>query len=92
MERIGVEDLNQNPGRVLARVTGGETIEITDRGHPVARLVPIGDNPSTLARLVAKGRALAPTSGGPVPLPPDPVGRAVDAAAELATGRSEERW
>jgi prevent-host-death family protein len=92
MERIGVRELNQNTSQVLARVSGGETIEITDRGRPVARLVPVDDDTSTLARLVSTGRAAAPTSVGPVPLPPRLGDPAVDVAAEIETMRDEERW
>jgi prevent-host-death family protein len=92
MERIGVRELNQNTSQVLARVSGGETIEITDRGHPVARLVPVSDETSTLARLVASGRAVAPASAGPVPLPPRLGDPGVSAAADLAAMRDEERW
>jgi prevent-host-death family protein len=92
MERIGVRDLNQNTSQVLARVSGGETIEITDRGRLVARLVPVDDDTSTLARLVAAGRAAAPSSTGPVPLPPKLGDPTIDTAAEIAAMRDEERW
>ena len=92
MERIGVRELNQNTSQVLARVSGGETLEITDRGHPIARLVPVGDDQSTLAKLVAAGRAVPATGGGPVPLPPKLGDENVDAAAALADLRDEERW
>ncbi|WP_328652464.1 type II toxin-antitoxin system prevent-host-death family antitoxin [Micromonospora sp. NBC_00330] len=92
MERIGVRELNQNTSQVLARVSGGETVEITDRGRPVARLVPVGDDRSVLAKLVAAGRAVPPTGGGPVPLPPKLGAEDVDAAATLAEMRDEERW
>ena len=92
MESIGVRELNQNTTQVLARVSGGETIEITDRGHPVARLVPVGDDRSSLAKLIAAGRAVAPTSTGPVPLPPKLGEDNVDVAATLASMRDEERW
>jgi len=92
VERIGIRELNQNTSQVLARVSGGETVEITDRGHPIARLVPVGDDRSTLARLVAAGRAVAPTGGGHVPLPPKLGDEGVDAAAALAALREEERW
>ena len=84
--------LNQNTSQVLARVSRGETIEITDRGHLVARLVPVAGETSTLARLVASGRAVAPIAGGPVPLPPQLGDPEVSAAAELAAMREEERW
>jgi prevent-host-death family protein len=92
MERIGVRELNQNTSQVLARVSGGETIEITDRGRPVARLVPVGDETASLARLVASGRAVAPIGAGPVPLPPPLGDPGVNAASALAAMRDEERW
>jgi prevent-host-death family protein len=92
MESIGIRELNQNTSQILARVRGGETVEITDRGHPIARLVPVGGDRSTLARLVAAGRAVAPTGGGPVPLPPKLGEDDVDVAATLADMRDEERW
>jgi prevent-host-death family protein len=92
MERIGIRELNQNTSQVLARVSHGETVEITDRGYPIARLVPIGGDRSTLARLVAAGRAVAPTGGGAVPLPPKLGDDDVDVAATLADMRDEERW
>ena len=37
--------LRQNASRYLEEVAAGESIEITDRGHPVARLVPITGDP-----------------------------------------------
>src|ERR1043165_3203551 len=92
MDRIGVRELNQNTSQVLARVSRGEAIEITERGIPIARLVPVGSDISTLARLVATGRAVAPTGSGPIPMPPplgDPAG---DAASALTALRDEEPW
>ncbi|MFG1920142.1 type II toxin-antitoxin system Phd/YefM family antitoxin [Micromonospora sp. NPDC048898] len=92
MERIGVRELTQNTSQVLARVSGGETVEITDRGHPIARLVPVDHDRSVLAKLVVAGRAIAPTRSGPVPLPPGLDAEDVDVAATLAEMRDEERW
>ncbi|MEU7770840.1 type II toxin-antitoxin system prevent-host-death family antitoxin [Micromonospora taraxaci] len=92
MERIGVRELNQNTSQVLARVSGGETVEITDRGHPIARLVPVGDDRSMLAKLIAAGRAVPPNGSGPVPLPPKLGDEDVDVAATLTAMRDEERW
>jgi prevent-host-death family protein len=54
MDRIGVRELRQNASRYLKRVESGETIEVTDRGRPVARLVPI--QLQGYARLAAEGR------------------------------------
>jgi prevent-host-death family protein len=77
---------------VLARVSGGESIEITDHGDPIARLVPVDDDRSSLAKLVAAGRAVAPASSGRVPLPPKLGDDNVDVAAALASMRDEEHW
>lgn len=42
MEQIGVRELRQNASQYLSRVAARqESIEITDRGRPIARLVPI---------------------------------------------------
>jgi len=45
MESSGVRELRQNASHYLSRAAAGELIEITDRGRPVARLVPITDDP-----------------------------------------------
>ena len=45
MKAIGVRELRQNASKYLETVASGETIEITDRGRPVARLVPITGDP-----------------------------------------------
>jgi prevent-host-death family protein len=40
MASIGIRSLQQNAAAVLRKVRRGEPVEVTDRGHPVARLVP----------------------------------------------------
>jgi prevent-host-death family protein len=45
MDVIGVRELRQHASRYLRRVAAGESIEVTDRGRPVARLVPISGDP-----------------------------------------------
>jgi prevent-host-death family protein len=45
MKTIGVRQLRQHASRYLQEVAAGESIEITDRGHPIARLVPITSDP-----------------------------------------------
>jgi prevent-host-death family protein len=45
MKTIGVRELRQHASKYLEEVAAGESIEITDRGHPVARLVPITSDP-----------------------------------------------
>src|SRR3989442_15937589 len=92
MERIGVRELNQQTSRVIERVKAGEVVEITERGQPVARLVPAVPLPEPLERLVAEGRAVPPPSSGPLPLPPVLGDPDLDAAAMLAPDRTPDRW
>jgi len=45
----------------------------------------------TLERLLAEGRAIPPTSTGPIPMPPALGDPEVDTAAALAAAREKER-
>ena len=88
MDRIGVRELRQHASRYLARVATGESIEVTDRGRPVAVLVPPRKDP--WEELIASGRVLASTRAGSV-LDEAPCDFGVDASARLAAMRKEER-
>ena len=75
MTSVGVRELRQRASELLRRVQAGETIEVTDRGRPVAVLAPLpGQGP--IEQLKATGD-LVP--GGydlddldpPLPLRPD---------------------
>jgi len=52
--RIGIRELRQRASDYLRRVEAGETIEVTDRGRPVALLTPI-PKASPVERLRASG-------------------------------------
>lgn len=52
---VGIRALQQTASKVVARVQSGETLTVTDRGRPVARLVPIADSP--IEQLLASGAA-----------------------------------
>lgn len=54
MARIGIRELRQRASDYLRRVEAGETIEVTDRGRPIALLTPIPEV-SPLERLRAAG-------------------------------------
>jgi prevent-host-death family protein len=41
MSSVGIRELRQRASELLRRVASGETIEVTDRGRPVALLTPI---------------------------------------------------
>ena len=56
MKRVGVRELRQQASRLLTRVAAGESFEVTDRGRPVALLIPVPEQEG-LDVLVAAGRA-----------------------------------
>lgn len=84
--KVGIRALKQNASEVVARAARGETVIITDRGRPVAQLVPLPT--SRLDQLIAEGRARPPLrSFADLPRPkPGP-----DLSAELRRMREEER-
>ncbi len=55
MKTVGMRALKQNASAVVADAAEGEIVTITDRGRPVAQLVPVPS--SRLEALVAAGRA-----------------------------------
>jgi prevent-host-death family protein len=88
MERIGVRELRQHASRYLARVAGGETLEVTDRGRAVAHLVPVRTD--VWDELVATGR-VSPAEDA-ADLADEAPGRYDVAASDLlAAMRDEER-
>jgi prevent-host-death family protein len=91
MATVGVRELRQRASELLRRVERGETIEVTDRGRPVAVLAPIPDRGS-LAELRASGQldpAAADIDGLPDPLPLPADGPS--ASDVLAALRRDER-
>jgi prevent-host-death family protein len=87
---VGVRELRQNLSVYLRRVLAGESLTVTQRGEPVALLIPAPASSTTLERLVASGRASAPVGdllelGPPPGAPSDRLSRA------LAEQREERR-
>ena len=72
---VGLRELRHHTSDVIARVRRGETIEVTEHGTPVARLVPIErpERPAILARLEAEGRLRRAKNPGYVPTRLSPV-------------------
>lgn len=54
---MGIRELKQNASEVVARVRAGDSIVVTDRGTPVARMVPISE--FTIEGAIAAGQATA---------------------------------
>ena len=74
MATVGVRELRQRASELLRRVEAGETIEVTDRGRPVALLTPVPEA-GPLERLRAAGEVTTPAgklADLPAPLPLSP--------------------
>jgi prevent-host-death family protein len=61
MMSVGVRELRQRASELLRRVGQGETIEITDRGRPVAILAPLPEG-SPMEQMRASGDLDAATA------------------------------
>src|SRR5258708_27275038 len=55
--RVGVREIRQNLSVYLDRVKGGEALEITEHGTPIAVLSPLPGRSTLLQKLIAEGRA-----------------------------------
>jgi prevent-host-death family protein len=90
---VGLRELRHHTSEVLARVRHGETIDVTEHGRLIARIVPVGERqpPPVLVRLAESGRATLAQRPGyrPRMRPGDGTDRLSEAVAEL---RDEERW
>jgi prevent-host-death family protein len=90
---VGLRDLRHHTSEVLARVRHGESIDVTEHGRLIARIVPAGEREPTpvLSRLVSLGRATLAERPGyrPRMRPGDGTDRLSDALAAL---RDEETW
>ena len=75
---------------MLARVEKGEVVEITNRGRPIARIVPVSDNP--LAELIATGAVIPPTVTAPFSVPAVAAKDNSEAGDMISRLRDEERW
>lgn len=90
MVRVGVRELRQRASELLREVGRGETIEITDRGRPVALLTPVPEG-SPLEQLRAAGE-IEPASGDIDDLPPPLRSQAIELPSTvLGRLRSQER-
>jgi prevent-host-death family protein len=90
---VGLRELRHRTSEVLARVRHGETIDVTEYGRLIARIVPVEEREPApvLDRLISAGRVKLGVRPGyrPRMRPGTGSDRLGDALAEL---RDEERW
>jgi prevent-host-death family protein len=88
MERIGLRELRQHASRYISRVARGETVEVTQRGRLVARIVPAGED--TWEDLILRGEVIPAASSEDL-LDVAPIHCGFDASAALQRLRADER-
>ena len=55
MNKVGIKELKSRLSEYVGRAAGGEHILVTDRGEPVAELVPLSPTRRKLLRLAEEG-------------------------------------
>lgn len=93
VDDVGVRELRQNLSVYLRRIAQGETLRVTEHGHPVALLTPVPKTESAaLDRLEAEGllerRAKPRKRRLPRPLPDD----GGPTLSEIIIREREEDW
>ena len=83
MATVGIRELKARLSAYVALAESGETVVVTDRGHPVAELRPVGW-PSALDALVDAGLATRPAARSRLP-------RRVRATGSVSDLVSEQR-
>lgn len=77
MTTVGVRELKAKLSAYLHKVEAGEALEITDRGRPIAEIVPAGwvvaqPVSPAWAEMIRRGEVRPPTRPGPIVLKPLP--------------------
>jgi prevent-host-death family protein len=91
MKSTGIKELRSSLRETLEQVKAGESVIVTERGEPIARIVPIEPHEARMERLIRSGAIRPPLR--PVdeafvkdllsrPLPEDPEGCLVNALLE----------
>jgi prevent-host-death family protein len=73
--RVGLREANQNFSRLIKAIRQGTEVVLTDRGRPIAKLVPIKSEATIrnesldelLDRLAAEGLVRRASEAGPLP-------------------------
>lgn len=60
MKTTGIKELRSSLTATLERVRAGEEILVTERGEPIARIVPIESPEQKLARMIRSGAIRPP--------------------------------
>lgn len=99
MVSVSIRDLSHQTSQVLRRVKAGETIEVTERGKVIGRIVPASPADALRDRLIAEGR-MKPATGDRESflrdlrrrLATEPIDETSSGTAALLAMREEERY
>ena len=96
MNSVTVSELNRQTAKVLERVKSGDSLEVTEYGRPIARIVPATTSTGAplLDRLIAQGRATPAAESGPIPPTPprDDRDEGISLSTALNQARDDERY
>jgi prevent-host-death family protein len=91
MSTVGIRALKQNASAVVAEAAAGDIVVITDRGRPVAMLVPYREN--RIQALIDAGLATPPKRSIKDLPPPRPLRPGeTSPSEELRRMREDERY
>jgi prevent-host-death family protein len=83
---VGIRELKDSASAIIDRVEGGESITVTKRGRPVARIVS-AEMPPGLAALIADGSVRPSEGSRQLPKPAKLQGTGKTAAEYVSEGR-----
>jgi prevent-host-death family protein len=96
MSMVTVSELNQQTARVLERIKAGESVEVSEYGRLIARIVPVAPVTGVplLDELIGQGRATPAADPGPIPPTPprDERDGDVQLSDVLSRMRDDERY
>ncbi|SEG86012.1 Antitoxin component of toxin-antitoxin stability system, DNA-binding transcriptional repressor [Thermomonospora echinospora] len=99
MTAIPIRELSHHTARCMAVVKAGETVDITERGKIIGRIVPVDPVHDVRARMIAEGRMRPATAGRAAllaavrrRLAAEPVDAASRGTAALLEMRDDERY
>jgi prevent-host-death family protein len=91
-QQASIREIRQNLSALLKRVKAGETLEVVERGRPVALLVPRPPADLALDRLIASGRVIRPAAGRLSDLGPPPKIRLPASLSDALQEMREDRF
>lgn len=88
---VGIRELRANLSRWLREVRSGREVVVTDRGEPVARLLPAAERRDPVEELVARGLASPPLAPAE-PIDPRKLPKPSGSVTEVLLAMRDGTW